>query len=117
MTTFYDAILKWVGKNYGTQEMEDPSWSVKDLADYLGNQDINPDELNAMTKLECYRAIERSYLREDCDMVADGMSVELTDKERDVVIDEFMNSDAYVDAHAEDWQYFIKQELKHREEK
>ena len=56
-------------------------------------------------------------MRDDCDMVAEGMDVKLTDKEREIVVDEFMNSEAYVDAHAEDWQWFIKQELKHREEK
>ena len=28
-------ILKWVGKNYGSQEMDNPSWNVRDLAHTL----------------------------------------------------------------------------------
>ena len=117
MKTFYDAIYEWVAKNFGQSEADDPSWSIEALADHLSKTDIKPDELNAMTQVECYRAVERAYLRDDCDMVAEDMEVELTDKEREVVVDEFMDSEAYVDAHAEDWQWFIKQELKHREEK
>ena len=104
----YDAIYKWVAKNFGESEAEDPSWSIEALAH---------DLTNAPLIFDIYKTIEREYLRDDCDMVAEGMDVKLTDKEREIVVDEFMNSEAYVDAHAEDWQWFIKQELKHREEK
>lgn len=113
--TFYNIIYSWVEQNFGPHEAQDPSWNIEALADHLSDSDIDPDELSAMTKTECYRAVERHYLEEDCDTAAEDMGVELTDKERSVVVDEFMNSEAYVGAHAEDWEWFIKQELKHRE--
>lgn len=31
-------ITKWVGRNYGTQEADDPSWHIEGLADYLASQ-------------------------------------------------------------------------------
>ena len=117
MTTFYDVIYNWVAENFGESEADDPSWDIKALSSHLSEQDINPDELNAYTKLECYRTVEQAYLREDCETVAEGMGVDLTERQKDVVVDEFMNSEAYLDAHAEDWEWFIKQELKHGEEK
>lgn len=30
-----DTIYHWVGRNFGSQEMEDPSWNVESLSDYL----------------------------------------------------------------------------------
>ena len=58
-------------------------------------------------KLDIYHEVERDYLRDDCDKVSRGLEIELTDKERELVVDEFMDSEAYVDPHAEDWEYFI----------
>ena len=116
MTTFYDAIYSWVKDNFGESEANDPSWNIEALAKHLSEQDINPDELNAMTKTACYRAVERAYLRDDCDMVAENMGVKLTDKELDAVVNEYMDSDAYADVHTEDWQWFIRQEIRRREE-
>ena len=104
---FYKNIYEWVKQNFGESEAEDPSWSIEALAQDLANSSL---------AFDIYKTIEREYLRDDCERVAKGMGVELTDKEKQVVVDEFMDSDAYVDAHAEDWQWFIKQELKHREE-
>ena len=30
-----DVLYEWVGKNYGSQEMADPSYNLEDLADYI----------------------------------------------------------------------------------
>ena len=30
-----DSIRHWVGKNFGSQEVEDPSWNIEDLSAYL----------------------------------------------------------------------------------
>lgn len=104
----YDAIYKWVAKNFGESEAEDPSWSIEALAH---------DLTNAQLIFDIYKIIEYEYLRDDCDMVAEGMEIKLTDEERDAVVDEFMDSEAYVDAHVEDWQWFINRELVQRKEK
>lgn len=104
-------IYEWVKQCFGGSEANDPSWNIEALAHDLAHRMCNDN-----IRFDIFREIERGYLKDDCDMVAEGMEVELTDKEREAVVDEFMDSDAYIDAHAEDWQWFIKQELKHREE-
>lgn len=78
--TFYNAIRKWVGKNYGTQEMEDPSWDIKALADYLSHIDIDTDELNSITKNSVYDELRTHYLREDIESIADERGYKLTEK-------------------------------------
>ena len=99
-------IYEWVKKNFGESEADDPSWSIEALAHDLAKGQL---------AFDIYKTVEREFLRDDCDMVAEGMEVKLTDKEREVVVDDYMNSDAYVDAHTEDWEWFIGKELKHRE--
>ena len=93
------AIYEWVKTNFGESEAEDPSWSIKAMARDLA-QSMMPSKI--------YRAIEREYLRNDCSDVAERMGVELTDKERELVVNEFMDSEAYVDLHEEDWRWFIR---------
>lgn len=34
---FNDEIFNWVAKNFGTQEAEDPSWSIEDLSAHLAS--------------------------------------------------------------------------------
>lgn len=82
MKTFYDIIYKWVADNFGQSEADDPSWSIEALADHLSKSDINPDELNAYTKLQAYDKIKESYLDEDIDYVANDRGVELTNEEK-----------------------------------
>ncbi len=103
----YKAIYNWVKENFGESEADDPSWDIKALAHDLSKTNLD---------YEIYKIIERQFLREDCKMVAEDMKKSLTDKEVDAVVDEFMDSEAYVDAHAEDWQWFIKQEIARRHE-
>lgn len=91
-------IYEWVKKNFGQSEADDPSWNIKALAKDLAHGTL---------KYDIYRAVERDYLRMDCDYIAEQNDISLTEEERELAVDEFMDCDAYVDAHAEDWIYWI----------
>lgn len=89
-------IYKWVADNYGASEADDPSWDIRALAEEL-NKHI----------YEIYRDVEHRYLVEDCKYIAEQNNIELSDKQVDAVVNEFVDCDAYVDAHTEDWLYFM----------
>ena len=78
MKTFYETIYEWVGKTYGTQEAEDPSWSIEALADHLSKTDIKPDELNANTKWLAYNELKEHFLEKDIEGIAEqrGLTLE-----------------------------------------
>ena len=78
METFYGAIHEWVGKTYGTQEAEEPSWSIEALADHLSKSDISPDELNAYTKNSVYDQLREHFLEEDIAQVAEQRGITLS---------------------------------------
>ena len=71
-------IYNWVKQNFGESEADDPSWSIEALAKHLSEQDINPDELNATTKLACYDKVKERYLEEDIEQVAESKGLTLT---------------------------------------
>ena len=98
---FKQHIYQWVKDNFGQSEADDPSWSIDALAHGLAYGS------HSVLKYDIYRAVERDYLREDCKMIAEQNNIELTDTEVELVVDEFMDCEAYVDAHAEDWLYWI----------
>ena len=100
---FKQHIYQWVKDNFGQSEADDPSWSIDALAHGLAYGS------HSVLKYDIYRAVERDYLREDCKMIAEQNDIKLTDAEVELVVDEFENTEAYVDAHAEDWLYWIKQ--------
>lgn len=91
-------LYEYVKTNYGENEADDPSWNIEDIASELAKGTL---------KYDIYRAVERDYLRQDCDMVAEQNDIALTEEERELVVDEYMDCDTYVDAHAEDWLYFM----------
>lgn len=93
-------IYEWVKENFGESEAQDPSWSIVELANEI-----------AKHKIEIHDFIEREYQSEDCKSVAEEMGVSLTDKQVQVIVDDFMKSEAYADRHTEDWEYFINKEL------
>ncbi len=95
---FKQHIYQWVKDNFGQSEADDPSWSIDALAKDLAHGTLKND---------IYRAVEREYLRMDCDYIAEQNGITLTDEERERAVDEFMDCEAYVDAHAEDWLYWI----------
>lgn len=112
MKTFYEAIIEWVGKNYGTQEAEDPSWDIEALADHLSKSDIKPDELNAYTKSVVYSTLDQSYVEEDVADYAERMGVKLTEQQIGNVADNIRNSEWYCSINPEDMEYYIREELK-----
>lgn len=91
-------IYEYVKKHFGQSEADDPSWNIKAMAKYLAHGTL---------KYDIYRAVERDYLRMDCDYIAEQNDISLTEEERELAVDEFMDCEAYVDAHAEDWLYWI----------
>lgn len=93
-------IYEWVKKNFGQSEADDPSWSIEALAQDLAHGTL---------KYDIYRAVERDYLREDCRSVAEEYGVDLTDEQVGAVVNEYIDCEAYVDMHTEDWVYWIKQ--------
>ena len=101
----HDAILKWVGKNYGTQEMEDPSWSVEALAEEL-----------AKHQHEFYWRQELEYLKEDVEHYAGEYNYKLDEKQMYAVADKIRNSEWYCSINPEDMEYYIKEELKKGEQ-
>lgn len=109
--TFYDIIYKWVADNFGQSEADDPSWNIKALAKHLSEADINPDELNAMTKSLAYQKLEQTYLEEDVENYANDHDIKLTPQQVYNVADKIRFSDWYCSLEPESLAYYIKQEL------
>lgn len=98
--TIYKTIYKWVKRYYGSNEAYNPSWSIKALAHDLAKSQL-PQTI--------YRQVEHMYLTEDCKEIAEENDIELTDEQVEETVEEFKDSDAYVDRHTEDWLWFIRQ--------
>lgn len=90
--------MEWLEQMLEWSEADDPSWCIEELAKELAHGTL---------KYDIYRAVERDYLRQDCDYIAEQNDIALTEEERELAVDEFMDCEAYVDAHAEDWIYWI----------
>ena len=94
-------IKKWVGEMYGTQEAEDPSWSVEALAEEL-----------AKHFHEMYWKQELEYLKEDVENYLDGLNeYTLTEQQMYNVADKIRNSEWYCSINPEDIEYYVKREL------
>lgn len=83
--TFYDIIYSWVKDNFGESEADDPSWNIEALADHLRQSDIEPDELNAMTKNNVYYAMQEHFLEEDIEQVVESRGLTLTNAEIETI--------------------------------
>lgn len=53
-------IYHWVGKNFGSQEADDPSWNIDELSKYLAQEldkrdgkNLNSYELTVLLKTDC----------------------------------------------------------------
>lgn len=63
LTDFLEkTIYHWVGKNFGSQEAEDPSWSIEALSSYLAKElarrngkkdNLVPHELTILFRTDC----------------------------------------------------------------
>lgn len=95
-------IYEWVGKNFGTQEAEDPSWNIEALA----------EEINKHFH-ELYWQQELEYLKEDVENYLDGLNeYELTEQQMYNVADKIRNSEWYCSINPEDIEYYVREELK-----
>lgn len=102
MKTFYDIIYQWVADNFGQSEADNPSWSIKALADHLSKHFH-----------ELYWQQELEYLKEDVENYLDGLNeYELTEQQMYNVADKIRNSEWYCSINPEDIEYYVKEELK-----
>lgn len=80
-------IEKWVGENFGSQEVEDPSWSIEDLATEI-----------AQNGYSLFKIMQREYVKEGICDVAERNGEEpysLSDRELDRATDIYMDGDVY----------------------
>lgn len=97
-----DWLYQWVANNFGDAEADDPSWSIEAIAqDMAGSTLMN----------EIYNLMERMWQRQDCEDVADEMGVELTEAQKDCIVDEFITSEQYVCRPTHIWKEIIQYEL------
>ena len=99
-------IKDWVGKNFGIQEIEDPSWNIEALAHEI-----------AKHQHELYWEQELAYLEEDVERYASDEGYDLTPQEIFMVADRIRNSEWYCSLEPECVQYEIKRAISLREDK
>ena len=88
-----DIIYDWVAMNFGQSEATDPSWDIEALADYISKSNIDPDELNAYTKMTCYDQLKEHFLEEDIEEVAKMRGYTLTKEEMSRVLHQYYKLD------------------------
>lgn len=81
MKDFKTIIYEWVKENFGESEADNPSWSIEALAKHLSESDIDPDELNANTKVQAYVQLKDHYLDEDIEQLAEDKGLTFTKDE------------------------------------
>lgn len=82
---FKNIIYKWVAKNFGESEAEDPSWSIDALAEELAKYVYN-----------LYHDIEYENEKENVKWVAEEiMDEQLTNEQLASATREYMNDDSY----------------------
>lgn len=103
---FYKVVYEWVANNFGESEAEDPSWSIEELAKELTK---NFWKIKDEWEIEC--------LAEDVADVAEENDIELTEKEKYAVANEYRYSEAYCELDRDSVEYFIRRELELEKEK
>lgn len=92
-----EIITKWVGKNFGTQEMEDPSWDIGALSEEI-----------AKHATELFWDIQNQYAYEDVSYVAEHDKVYLTPEQKKRITDMYVNSDCFGEIDYEAIRFFIE---------
>lgn len=93
-----EIIYEWVKRYFGQSEADDPSWNIEALAEEL-NKHL-PGLFHYCNFLS---------LREDIKRVAEqNLDLDLTDKELDIIADDYQYSEAYCSPDTESIEYFIK---------
>lgn len=97
---YKEYIKKWVGKSYGSQEMEDPSWNIDELAKELASHFG-----------EMYWNNELENIKDAVKLIATGEGYELTDDQLQNVAEEVQNSSWYADISPSDVLNLIEEEV------
>ena len=87
-------IEKWVGENFGSQEVEDPSWNIEDLATKI-----------AQNGYSLFKIMEREFIKEDINDIAlndNDEPIQLTEDELEEATEIYM--DDYEYGGLSDWQ-------------
>lgn len=73
LTDYLEATIShWVGRNFGSQEVNEPSWNIKELSSYLARelgrreakkQKLVPHELTVLFRTDCQESIEVERVR------------------------------------------------------
>ena len=77
-------IYKWVAKNFGTQEAEDPSWSIEALAEEI-----------YFHRWEIYEAVREDCTIEDIERIAEDKGVKLTKDQVNLALHRYSKTDDY----------------------
>lgn len=98
-------LYDWVAENFGQSEADDPSYDLDELASMLYDH-----------RYDIYHYVERKFQEEDCEAVAEEMGVELTQAQKDVIVDDFMESEQYESKPSYAWREIIQYELERKKE-
>lgn len=93
-----DFLYRWVGENFGTQEAENPSWSIEVLSEEL-----------AKKFKEMREALILTAIADAISGIAEDNGIELTEDELDTAVEEYRNSEAYSYDDPEVILHFIKE--------
>ena len=90
-------LYKWVGENFGTQEAEDPSWSIEALDHDLAIEFMELDEQSKIINIT-----------DDILDVAEDNNIKLTKREAEAMARKYRFSDGYCRRDDEDIKDFIE---------
>lgn len=91
-------IRKWVEKYYGKNELYNPSWNIKALAEEI-----------AKKHMQLHEEMIRTDLADAIAGIAEDNGITLTDKELDAVVDEYRYSEAYCEDDPDAILHFINE--------
>ena len=95
-------LMNWTKDNFGQSELVSHTSTIEAMAHDMAYSPLMND---------IHQVVEQGWQRLDCEAVADEMGVELTEAQKDVIVDEFMTSEQYIDRQSHVWREIIRYEL------
>lgn len=95
-------LMNWTKDNFGQSELVSHTSTIESMAHDMAHSTLMND---------IYQVVEQGWQRLDCEAVANEIGVELTEAQKDVIVDEFMTSEQYVDRQSHVWCEIIRYEL------
>ena len=95
-------LMNWAKDNFGQSELVSHTSTIEAMAHDMAYSPLMND---------IHQTVEQGWQRLDCEAVADEMGVELTEAQKDVIVDEFMTSEQYVERQSHVWREIIRYEL------